>query len=424
MLFADLSGYTAVAERMDPEAVKPLVDRTLRRLGDEVERYGGTVDKYIGDNVMAVFGAPVAHEDDPERAVRAGLAMQEAMEETNRAAPAEHGVSFALRVGINTGEVMAGAVGGDRYTVIGDVVNVASRLQAAGRPGHGHRRRGDRARDPRGDRLQGARAAQLKGKEQPVPAWEAIEVLSAGPGRQSALRSETPLIGRDKENEMLVSLVERVEREGAPHLVTVIGQAGVGKSRLLRELIATLSESSHPPTIRNGQCPPYGSGIAYWALGEVMREQFEIVDTDQPEVAWDKLRSGVEELMREVGDPDSGERNAALIARALGIEPPNRRTGSRDRRPAADARGPVLGDPRLHRGDRPAPAAGARLRGHPLGRRGHARPDRVPGPLGARPPAARLHGPRRAARAPPQLGRRAPQRDLDQPRAADRRRDA
>src|ERR687895_1606369 len=132
VLFADLSGYTAVAERMDPEAVKALVDRALMRLGQEVERYGGTVDKYIGDNVMAIFGAPVAHEDDAERAVRAGLGMQAAMAEVNEGLP--DGVHFALRVGINTGEVLAGAVG-EAYTVVGDTVNVASRLQSAARPG-------------------------------------------------------------------------------------------------------------------------------------------------------------------------------------------------------------------------------------------------------------------------------------------------
>src|SRR3954470_3615896 len=117
VLFADLSGYTAVAERMDPEAVKAMLDRTLRQLGEEVVRFGGRVDKYIGDNVMAVFGAPVAHEDDPERAVRAGLAMQETMERLNEGLADE--VSFMLRVGINSGEVLAGRVG-DGYTVIGD----------------------------------------------------------------------------------------------------------------------------------------------------------------------------------------------------------------------------------------------------------------------------------------------------------------
>src|SRR5215210_8611598 len=132
VLFADLSGYTAFAERLDPETVKSLVDRALLRLGEEVKRYGGTVDKYIGDNVMAIFGAPVAHEDDAERAVRAGLGMQAAMSEINEGLPAQ--VHFALRVGVNTGEVLAGAVGDD-YTVTGDTVNVAARLQSAAEPG-------------------------------------------------------------------------------------------------------------------------------------------------------------------------------------------------------------------------------------------------------------------------------------------------
>src|SRR3954449_3197749 len=134
VLFADLSGYTAVSEQMDPERVKALVDSALKRLAQEVERFGGTVDKYIGDNVMALFGAPVAHEDDAERAVRAGLGMQHAMEEINEQLRESHGVTLALRVGVNTGEVVAGAVG-DAYTVVGDTVNVAARLQAAAERG-------------------------------------------------------------------------------------------------------------------------------------------------------------------------------------------------------------------------------------------------------------------------------------------------
>ena len=161
VLFADLSGYTAVAERMDPEAVKTLVDGALMRLGAEVERYGGTVDKYIGDNVMALFGAPVAHEDDSERAVRAGLGMQGAMTEVNAGLPP--GVDFRLRVGINTGEVLAGAVG-ENYTVTGDTVNVASRLQSAARPGSvtvGERT----MRATQGaDALRGARAVRPEGQ--------------------------------------------------------------------------------------------------------------------------------------------------------------------------------------------------------------------------------------------------------------------
>jgi class 3 adenylate cyclase/tetratricopeptide (TPR) repeat protein len=319
VVFADLSGYTAAAERMDPEAVKALVDRTLRRLGDEIERFGGTIDKFIGDNVMGVFGAPVAHEDDPERAVRAGLAMQEAMAEANRQSREKFGAGFSLRVGINSGEVMAGAVG-DRYTVMGDPVNVAARLQAAGRPDSVTV--GEATYRATRDAVSYERLEQLtlKGKEEPVSAWEATGVLSE-PGRGLG-RAETPLIGREEEAALLASLVERVEHEGRPHLVTVIGQAGVGKSRLLRELTSTLAEADQPPTIRRGQCPPYGAGIAYWALAEVLNEEFEIRDADTPESAWEKLRLGVTALMRDLGDEAAGERNAALLAIPLGLEAP------------------------------------------------------------------------------------------------------
>jgi class 3 adenylate cyclase/tetratricopeptide (TPR) repeat protein len=319
VLFADLSGYTAAAERMDPEAVKALVDRTLRVLGEQIERFGGSIDKFIGDNVMGVFGAPVAHEDDPERAVRAGLAMQDAMEGANRQSREKYGVGFSLRVGINSGEVMAGAVG-DRYTVMGDPVNVAARLQAAGRPdsvtvGESTYRASREAVSY--ERLE---PLTLKGKEEPVPAWEATGVLAEP--RRGAGRAQTPLIGREEEASLLTSLVERVEQEGRPHLVTVIGQAGVGKSRLLRELMTNLAESEDPPTIRRGQCPPYGAGIAYWALAEVLNDEFEIRDTDAPDAAWEKLRGGVTELMKELGDESAGDRNAALLAIPLGLEPP------------------------------------------------------------------------------------------------------
>jgi class 3 adenylate cyclase/tetratricopeptide (TPR) repeat protein len=328
VLFADLSGYTAAAERMDHEAVKALVDRTLRRLGDEINRFGGTIDKFIGDNVMGVFGAPVAHEDDPERAVRAALAMEQAMEEANRQSRSERGVAFSLRVGINSGEVMAGAVG-DRYTVMGDVVNVAARLQAAGRPGAvtvGESTYRSTREAISYERLE---PLQLKGKEEPVPAWEATGALTE-PRRGTAL-AKTPLIGREEEAGLLVSLVDRVGREGRPHLVTVIGQAGVGKSRLLRELMSTLIVSETPPTIRSGQCPPYGTGIAYWALAEVLNQEFEIRDTDTPEAAWEKLREGVTELMLELGDEDAGTRNAGLLAIPLGIDAPE------ELRPAEEA---------------------------------------------------------------------------------------
>ncbi len=323
VLFADLSGYTAVAERMDPEALKSMVDRALRRLGDEVTRFGGSVDKYIGDNVMAVFGAPVAHEDDPERAVRAGLAMQNAMDEINAKIP---GVDFALRVGVNSGEVLAGKIG-DGYTVIGDPVNVASRLQSAARPGSVTVGEITHRLTRQSIEYSELEPLNLKGKSEPVPAWEAVRVAVAG---TTLTRASTPLVGRDDESELLSTLFDRVTREGRAHLVTVIGQAGVGKSRLLRELAGEVTDRPGSPLMRVGHCPAYGSGLAYWALGEIVRDQFGITDTDDSEVAFGRLRDGFEKLLaaaiREGGEAieESPERLAATLARPLGIEVPER----------------------------------------------------------------------------------------------------
>ena len=241
VLFADLSGYTAASERMDPERVKALVDQALRRLGEEVERFGGTVDKYIGDNVMALFGAPVAHEDDAERAVRAGLGMQHAMGEINERAcgqPRRH-----LRAaGRHQHRRGGGRRGGGRV--------------------HRGRRRGQRGLAPpvgaqRGSVTVGERTVRatgqaiefrelppltLKGKAEPVPAWEAVGV--ALHPRRRATDARSPLVGRAHELDLLESLAHRVAREGRAHLVTVIGEAGVGKSRLLAELQRRLGDAA------------------------------------------------------------------------------------------------------------------------------------------------------------------------------------
>jgi class 3 adenylate cyclase/tetratricopeptide (TPR) repeat protein len=317
VLFADLSGYTAFAERMDPETVKSLVDRALLRLGQEVERYGGTVDKYIGDNVMALFGAPVAHEDDAERAVRAGLGMQAAMDEVNDGLP--DGAHFALRVGVNTGEVLAGAVG-DAYTVVGDTVNVASRLQSAARPGSvtvGERTM--RATDAAVE-YSALEPLDLKGKAERVPAWEAVGLIAEHSVRRVSPASESPLVGRQQELGALDSLYERVVREGTSHLLTVVGEAGVGKSRVLREFERQLSEHPSAPSVRTGRCLPYGSGIVFWALGEVLRAECGIVESDSSEQAWQKLRSYVADLMGTASQ--HSDREAALIGRLLGVDVP------------------------------------------------------------------------------------------------------
>jgi adenylate cyclase len=321
VLFADLSGYTAVAERMDPEAVKQLLDRTLRKLGEEVTRFGGSVDKYIGDNVMAVFGAPQAHEDDPERAVRAGLAMQEAMERLNDRHAPDSEINFMLRVGINSGEVLAGRMG-DGYTVIGDTVNVAARLQAAARPGTVTVGESTFRATRDSISYDELKPLELKGKAQPVPAWEATGALADRPVHRGAERPGAPLVGRDQEWGLLLSLAQRVEREERTQLVTVIGQAGVGKSRLLREFRAGSAEMEPAPKILTGECPAYGTGISFWAMGEVIRQEFGIEGGEPNESAWQKLSEGMAERLASAPDGDAAQRNAALIARMLGLEPP------------------------------------------------------------------------------------------------------
>ena len=323
VLFADLSGYTSVAERLDPESVKRELERILGRLGEEVVRYGGYIDKFIGDNVMAIFGAPVAHGDDAARAVRAGLAMQAAMGELNAPLAEQHGVTFRLCVGINTGEALAGRVG-DSYTVIGDTVNVAARLQAAAAPGSVTVGEGTyrATRDAIGFQAL-PEPLTLKGKTEPVPAWEAVDGGTDGAAAAGTARPmRAPVVGRTAELTQLRDLIYRVERRRGPHLTTVIGEPGVGKSRLLAQFEQELSAAATPPLVRRGRCLPYGSGIVYWPLGEVIRAECGIVDGEPPAGAWEKLTRRVGELLEPDADGRSPDSKAAVIARLLGIEAP------------------------------------------------------------------------------------------------------
>ncbi|HEV7584191.1 MAG TPA: adenylate/guanylate cyclase domain-containing protein [Solirubrobacteraceae bacterium] len=321
VLFADLSGYTSVAERLDHETVKALVNRCLSRFAEEVERFGGRVDKFIGDNVMAVFGAPVAHEEDPERAIRAALGMQSAMTELNRDLLRDHGFEFALRVGVNTGEVLAGRVGDD-YTVIGDAVNVASRLEAAASPGTitvGERTW--RATQGVVD-YEELEPLELKGKLQPVTAWRAL-AASRETSRGRELRREAALVGRDDELASLEMELGRVARGQAPHLVTLLGEAGVGKTRLVREFERSLAAREPPVGIRRGRCLPFGASIVYWPLSEMIRADCAIADDDSAEVASGKLTARLTSLL--VGDDDAAAvtRRIAPLARLLDVEAPD-----------------------------------------------------------------------------------------------------
>ncbi|MEA2313383.1 MAG: hypothetical protein QOI03_75, partial [Solirubrobacteraceae bacterium] len=319
--FADVSGYTAVAERLDHETVKALIERCLTRLAAEVEIFGGRVDKYIGDNVMAVFGAPTAHEDDAERAVRAALGMQAAMSELNRAIAPEFGFELGLRIGVNTGEVLAGRIG-EAYTVVGDTVNVASRLQAAAPVGGilvGERTQRQSATSIVYRKLE---PVSLKGKAKPVPVWEALAVKEpAASGEAPA--AGTPLVGRSEQLGQLEALIERAVRDAGPQLLTVIGEAGVGKSRLLREFEALLQRREPPVRTCRGRCLAFGSSVVYWPLSEMLRAECGILDVDSSEQARAKLTERLGPLLSAHEDPELVEHRLASLARLLGAELPD-----------------------------------------------------------------------------------------------------
>src|SRR5829696_3745694 len=308
VLFCDLVGFTARSDQADPEDVGALLRPYHARLRAEIERLGGTLDKFIGDGVMAVFGAPIAHEDDPERAVRCALGMLAAVQE----------LDLAVRVGITTGEALV-RLGPDQQTegVVGDVVNTASRLEGVAPAGgvvvgeatfRATRRLFD---------YQELEAVQVKGKADPVPIWR-LE----GPRGRTGVEPEagTPLVGRQAELGLLEGAWLEAVRTATPRLVTVTGAPGVGKSRLVRELAAVLDERPELVDWRQGRCLPYGDGITFWALGEIVKAQAGILESDPPAEVTAKLEAAVAAL---VADPADAEWLKARIAPLLGIAGPD-----------------------------------------------------------------------------------------------------
>jgi class 3 adenylate cyclase/tetratricopeptide (TPR) repeat protein len=293
VLFVDLVGFTAGADRADPEDVRATLRPYHARVSREIERFGGTVEKFVGDAVMAVFGAPVAHEDDPERAVRAGLRILDAIDELN----VHEGLELAVRAAVATGEavVQLGATPGTGEGIAtGDVVNTAARLQGEA---------------PSGGLVVGEqtfRATQqaivydelepvtVKGKADPVRLWQAVEARSRfgvdveGPG--------TPFVGRDRELRLLQDTFERMLAEAEIQLVTITGEPGVGKTRLLAEFRSWVDDRPELVFWRQGRCLPYGDGITFWALGEIVKAHAGILESDTPDEASAKLARAVDGL--------------------------------------------------------------------------------------------------------------------------------
>jgi class 3 adenylate cyclase len=317
VLFADLVGSTALGARLDPEHLGEVTDAFFGAMRQEIERQGGTVEKFIGDAVMSVFGVPVAHEDDPTRALLAALRMQQRLSDLNRTLEPLHGFTLEMRIGVHTGEVLA--VTQPRLEgrmVTGDTVNVAARLEQAAAPGQiiASERT---ILGARGFRYAEVGPLRLKGKDDPP---RAFEVVAAEPGRERETAIRTPLVGRGEEAELLQTLYRRMTADGRPHLVTIYGEAGVGKSRLLEEFQTWTESLEQPPQIVRGRCLSYGEGVTYWPLGEILKRDAEVLDSDSPEAAVDKVHSAVMELFAD--GPTDPARTAAALALAVGLEDP------------------------------------------------------------------------------------------------------
>ena len=300
VLFADLAGFTSRSERLDVEDVEGFLAPYLAVLRSEVERTGGVVAKSTGDGVMALFGAVTAHEDDPERAVRAGLGICERV--------AESGGELRVRVGVTSGEALVtlGTAGG--VDAVGDVVNTAARLESAAPLDGVLVDEWTYRATERAIRYQEWEPVTAKGKSELVQVWSAIEPLSALP--KQARDDDVPIVGRKDELSQLAAVLGRARRAPAAQLVTIVGPPGIGKTRLLREFAAGVAADREPIRWLRGRSLPYGDGIAFWALGEMVKAEAEILESDPPPVVEAKLE-------RSVGDLLDAASNGAWVTRHL-----------------------------------------------------------------------------------------------------------
>lgn len=290
ILFADLVGFTGLSESLDPEQVKHLIDAAFQRLVHDVVTFGGRVDKIVGDAIVALFGAPIAHEDDAERAVRAALRMQSTLAHFAE----EHGESIRMRIGVNTGEVLVGSLraGGD-YTAMGDVVNIANRLQTMAAPSTVLVGDATRALTIESIDYESLGEVELRGREQGIEAWLAVRPLAL-PGHRS--RRRTTLIGRDDELELLQGLASVSMTHSRGQFVLLLGDAGVGKSRLTDEMQRIVCDRVPEALVLNGRCLPYGESNPWWPIAEVLREACGIESEDPADIAKHKCLAAVDRL--------------------------------------------------------------------------------------------------------------------------------
>ncbi len=320
VLFADLVGFTTLADDRDPEAVREFLGRYFDVARDVVERYGGTVEKFIGDAVMAVWGTPIAREDDAERAVRAALDLVAAV--PGLGLPGED--RPAARAAVLTGEAAAVVGARGQGMVAGDLVNTASRLQAAARPGTVLV--GEATRRAAGESIAFEDAGEqiLRGKATPVPAWRAVRVVAGRLGAGRSSRVEPPFVGRDEELQLLKDLLNATTRDGRARLASVVGIAGIGKSRLAWELEKYVDGVAADIYWHRGRSPAYGEGLALWALGEMVRERAGIAASDDAPTSREKLAATLREYVADASERAWMEPRLAAL---LGLEaaPPGER---------------------------------------------------------------------------------------------------
>ncbi len=301
ILFTDLTGSTALGSRLDPESLRYIMGRYFASMREVIERHGGTVEKYIGDAVVAVFGVPIAHDEDALRAVRAAAEMREALTRLNEDLRVERGVSLEARTGINTGSIVVGPGGPGEAIVVGDAVNVAARLQTAA--GSGEIVIGSVTQALVRDAVDvgPAEGLDLKGKSEPVVAYRLLRVSAAVEGHRRRL--DAPMVGREHELDALGQAFERAVSSRSCQIATILGAAGVGKSRLVAEFLRAVRDRAG---VVRGRCLPYGEGITYWAVAEIIRQATGIEDDDSADTERGRIDAFV-----------AGLPEAAAIARGL-----------------------------------------------------------------------------------------------------------
>ncbi|HEY7942837.1 MAG TPA: adenylate/guanylate cyclase domain-containing protein, partial [Candidatus Limnocylindrales bacterium] len=309
VLFADLVGFTPFAEERDAEDVRATLDRYFAMATEVIGRYGGTVEKFIGDAVMAVWGTPTAHEDDAERSVRAALDLVDAVRGL--------GDGIQARAGILTGEAAVTVGATNRGLVAGDLVNTASRLQSVAAPGTVLVGEATQRAAAKAIAFEAVGDQALKGKASPVPAWRALRVVAQVGGRNRADALEAPFVGRDDELRLLKDLFHATTREGRARLVSVIGPAGIGKTRLAWEFLKYIDGLVETVWWHEGRSPAYGEGVTFWALGEMVRRRAGLLETDDEATTRAKIAAAVAE---HVPDPDERRWIESALLTLLGVE--------------------------------------------------------------------------------------------------------